>query len=90
MHLSYFGQDLESKEKVVGILAHVWLILASGGLYPCLKAGQHTDSGTRPTVTQVIDSRTPRICRQATQLNSYKISCTYFLSSPSTARIVGY
>ena len=25
MYLPYFGQDLESKKKVVGILAHVWL-----------------------------------------------------------------
>ena len=24
MYLPYFGQDLESKKKVVGILAHVW------------------------------------------------------------------
>ena len=27
MYLPYFGQDLESKKKVVGILAHVWLEL---------------------------------------------------------------
>ena len=24
MYLPYFGQDLESKKRVVGILAHVW------------------------------------------------------------------
>ena len=24
MYLPYFGQDLESKKKVFGILAHVW------------------------------------------------------------------
>ena len=24
MYLPYFGQDLESKKKVIGILAHVW------------------------------------------------------------------
>ena len=26
MYLPYFGQDLESKKKVVGILAHVWFL----------------------------------------------------------------